>query len=250
MSIRDPGTFVIDQANIIDSARRQQIEGWLRELEQKTTAQVKLLTVPTTDGEDVFQFAFRHAEQWKLGRAGKDNGALAVVAMKEREFRLLTGYGLEGALPDSWIGQLTREVIVPNFRAGRYSDGLYNAMVAVANRVADDAKVQLTGIPQYRLARPGNSIRPGVIGGFGTIWLILMLILILFGRGRRRRLRWGGSLGDTIFWGSVLNNMGRGGQSSSGWGRGFGGGFSRGGGFGGSFGGGGRFGGGGGGGRW
>ena len=248
INISDPGTFVIDKANIISDQVERQLEGWLRELEQKTTAQIKLLTVPTTDGEDPFTFALRHAERWKLGRKGKDNGALAVVALKEREFKLLTGYGLEPTLPDSWIGQLTREVIVPNFRAGKYSEGLYNAMVAVANRVADEANVQLTGIPEYRIMRPKNRVQPGGICGLGIFPFIIIILLLT--RRRRHHRRWGGGLGEAIFWGSVLNNLGRGGRG--GWGGGgFGGGFGGGGGgFGGSFGGGGRFGGGGGGGRW
>ncbi len=242
VSVPDPGTFVVDKAGIIDAGVEQQMEGWLRELEQKTTAQVKVLTVPTNDGEDMFDFAQRHAERWKLGRKGKDNGALVVVAVKEREFRVQTGYGLEPMLPDSWCGQLHREVIVPNFRAGKYSDGLFNAVTAIANKVADASNVQLTGIPQYRLAP-----RKAVPRGFWGFPFPLIIILILLMRRRRRHYgRWGGGLGDAVFWGSVLNNMGR--SSRGGWSSGgFGGG---GGGFGGSFGGGGRFGGGGGGGRW
>lgn len=245
INVTDPGTFVVDKAGIIDASFEQQIEGWLRELEQKTTAQIKLLTVQTTDGEDVFGFGMRHAERWKLGRAGKDNGALVVIALNEREFRVLTGYGLEPTLPDSWCGQLTREVVIPAFRAGNYSQGAFNAMTAIANRVADASNVQLTGIPQYRFA-PKPKRR---VGGLGVIPIIIIILLLTRGRRGRHRRRWGGGLGEAIFWGSVFNNMSRGGRS---WGGGgFGGGFGGGGGgFGGSFGGGGRFGGGGGGGRW
>ena len=84
VSIPDPGSFVVDTAGIIDASVEQQLEGWLRELEQKTTAQVKVLTVRTTEGEDIFSFAQRHAESWKLGRKGKDTGALIALALTER----------------------------------------------------------------------------------------------------------------------------------------------------------------------
>lgn len=243
INVADPGTFVIDKAGIIDASYEQQIEGWLRELEQKTTAQVKLLIVPTTDGEDVFSFGMRHAERWKLGRAGKDNGALVVIAMQEREFRVLTGYGLEPTLPDSWCGQLTRDVVIPRFRAGDYSQGAYYAMTAIANKVADASNIQLTGIPQYRLT-PKSRPAAGVLG-----IIPIIIVILLLSRRRRRYRSWGGKLGDAIFWGSVFKNMSSGSRTwSSG---GLGGGFGRSsGGFGGSFGGGGRFGGGGGGGRW
>jgi uncharacterized protein len=102
VTVRDPGTFVVEQ----------RLEGWLRELEQKTTAQVKVLTVDSLDGEDVFAFAQRHAELWKLGRKGKDNGVLLVVVPKKAgqqgEIRIHTGYGEEGTVPDSWCGSLAR----------------------------------------------------------------------------------------------------------------------------------------------
>jgi len=244
INIADPGTFVVDRADIIDASVERNLENWLRELEQKSTAQVKVLTVPTIEGEDVFGFSQRHAEAWKLGRKGKDNGALVVVALKEREFRIQTGYGLEPTLPDSWCGSLHREVIIPSFRAGKYSDGLNNAVMAIANRVADASNVQLTGIPSYRHAPRRVGVPRGV---WGIPLPVIIILILLLTRRRRHRRRWGGGLGDAIFWGSVLNNLGRGGRS---WGGGgFGGGFG-GGGFGGSFGGGGRFGGGGGGGRW
>jgi len=81
-----------------------------------------------------------------------------------------------------------------------------------------------------------------------STFFVLMIVLIVISRRNRGYRRWGGGLGEAIFWGSVIRNLTRGGGRSS-WGGGFGSGFG-GGGFGGSFGRGGRFGGGGGGGSW
>ena len=114
--VPDPGTYVVDSAGIIDPGTERQLEGWLRELEQKTTAQVKVLTVDSTQGEPFFSFVHRHAEAWKLGRKGQDNGALIALALKERKVRIHTGYGLEGALPDSWAGSASRAVASQFFR--------------------------------------------------------------------------------------------------------------------------------------
>ena len=147
VTVKDPGRYVVDTAGLIDAASERRMEGWLRELEQKTTAQVKVLTVPTTGGEDFFGFVQRHAEAWKLGRKGKDNGALIALTVKERRVRIHTGYGLEGVLPDSWAGTASRRVAADFFRAGKYAQGLMALTVATANRVADAARVKLTGAP-------------------------------------------------------------------------------------------------------
>ncbi len=153
VTVPDPGTYVVDRAGVIDASTKARMESWLGELEQKTTAQVKVLTVQTSDGEDAFTFGMRHAELWKLGKKGKDNGVLIVLALEEREDHILTGYGVEHILPDGWCGSLRRKAMVPRFKKGQFGQGLYDATVAIANKIGDDANVSLTGIPQYRHQR-------------------------------------------------------------------------------------------------
>ena len=252
LTVPDPGSFVVDGAKLIDPAHEQQLELWLRELEQKTTAQVKVLTVPETPEEDVFSFAQRHAELWRLGQKGEDNGALIVVVPKsDRQsgaVRVQTGYGLEGALPDSWIGTLARDIVKRHLRAGRYSEGIYEFTAAVAHTVAQAANTELTGM--IDTPRPANPQGGAICAG---LMPLVILILIASSMGRRRgknRRTWGGvDPWSTIILGQMLGRSLGGGRRWSGGGSG---GFGRGlgGGFGGSFGGGGRFGGGGGGASW
>jgi uncharacterized protein len=186
------------------------------------------------------------------------------VALKERQARIHTGYGLESVMPDSWCGSLWRAARDEHFKAGRYSAGILQLAVGAANRIADQANVTLTGIPQYRhrtaaapqhprgyrRARPG-----GFLCGGGLLPLIVFMI-ILSSMSRRRRYygRWGGGgLLPGLLMGGMLGGMLGGGRGSHWGGGGFGGGFG-GGGFGGGFGGGGfgggMSGGGGGGGGW
>ena len=250
VTVPDPGTFVVDRADIIDAGVERRLEGWLVELAAKTGSQVKVLTVTTTEGEDWFGFVQRHADLWKLGRKGKDDGVLIAVKPKsgpeKGEIRIHPGYGLEGALPDSWCGSLSRAIVDKYLRAGRYSDGIYDLTIRVANRVADEAKVTLAGIPDYRyqVGRPR-----GVICGGGLVPLVIMFIVFssMSRRNRHRRSWGGGGLLHGLLWAGIFGSMMGGGRRSS-WGS-FGG-FGGGGFGGGSFGGGGGFGGAGGGASW
>ncbi|MEX5487026.1 TPM domain-containing protein [Proteus mirabilis] len=45
--------------------------------------------------ETIESFAFRVFNQWKIGRKGKDNGLLLVVAINDRNVRFEVGYGYE-----------------------------------------------------------------------------------------------------------------------------------------------------------
>jgi uncharacterized protein len=242
VTVADTGAYVVDRAEIVPEATETNLANWLRELEQKTTAQVKVLTVKTTDGEDFFGFAQRHFDLWKLGQKGKDNGALIVLAIEERQVRIHTGYGLEGALPDSWCGTLSRQIASQYFKRGAYGAGIERMTIAVVNKVADEYGVQIRGVPAFRVQDKRGGDAMSVVCIFVLVALVLMAVLGSSNRRNRgRRGGWFFPMGPSVFGGSG------GGGFGGGIGRGFGGG---GGGFGGSFGGGGRSGGGGGGAGW
>ncbi|MFQ5463684.1 MAG: TPM domain-containing protein [Phycisphaerae bacterium] len=252
-----PTHFVADHANVIDAATEQSIAGWLAELRQKTGAFVLVVTVPTTDDEDFFGFVQRHFDLWKPGQAGKGDGALILVAMKERQARIHTGYGLESIMPDAWCGSLWRSVRSKYFKKKRYSAGIERMAVSVANKIADAHNVTLAGIPAYRHAG-GASRKQGTVACAGLVPMLILFMVIFGGRRSRCYGTWGGgNLLTGMILGSVLSRS-LGGHRRSGWGGGFGGGFGGGGfggggfgggGFGGGFGG-GMSGGGGGGGGW
>jgi uncharacterized protein len=250
VDIQDPGTFVVDRAGVLDAGTREKLENLLKQLEQKTTTQIKLLTVPSLEGEDIFTFSQRHADRWKLGQKGKDNGALVVFALKDRRVRIHTYYGLEGTLPDSWIGTLSRQIAQEYFRPGNYSQGLDQMVRSVVQRVADEEGVKLDDAPPPRFMpprAPAVNLENYFLCAFVLLFIVIPALFTLL-RGRRRRGRrrgywdWGGVFAPpTGNWGPWSSRGG--GFGSGGFGGGFGGG-------GGSFGGGGRSGGGGGGASW
>jgi uncharacterized protein len=259
VTVRDPGTFVVDKAKVIDSGTKARMERMLAELEQRTTAQVKVLTVPTTGGESVFDFAQRHATAWKLGQQKKDNGVLIVLAMKEHDIWIHVGYGLEPILPDSWCGTESRDIAKRYFKSGQFSQGMDELTGTVAARIAEASNVSLPDHPAAA-PMPGRSGPAPVVvrhasgggGGCCCVGLVVLIILLsILGRGARYNR---GSHGWFWFLLGMLLSPSHSRRSDWG-GRGFGGGFGSGfggGGFGGGghFGGGGSFGGGGGGAKW
>ena len=226
-----PRDYVVDLAGIMSENAKVRLNGYLQELEQKTTTQFVVLTVTSLEGEPIEQFSIDLAHnRWKLGQKGKDNGVLLVVALKDRKYRFEIGYGLEGVLPDSFVGTVGREYLVPYFRKGDYSDGIFAAAVAVSSRIASSRGVKITGMPELRNAYAQG---PGKGGLAGTILTLLFLVgaVILFIKNPRLFL--------LLLFASSMGGR-RGGWGGGGFGGGgFGGGGSFGGGGGGGFGGGG-----------
>ncbi|MDD1750490.1 MAG: TPM domain-containing protein [Methanothrix sp.] len=227
---QQPLNHVVDLAGIIDDGSEAQLDGYLTELEQKTTAQFIVLTVTSLEGESLEDFSLATAhDKWKLGQKGKDNGILLVVALNDKKYRFETGYGLEGILPDSLTGSIGREYLVPNFRKGDYSTGITAAALAVANVIASANGVEITGMPKLQVRTYSDrSQRGGGLAGKVLTLLFFICAVILFIRYPRLFLL-------LLF----ASSMGGGRRDGWGGGGGFGGGGSFGGGGGGGFGGGG-----------
>ena len=227
-----PRDYVVDLAGVVDRGIANSLNGYLQELERKTSVQMLVLTVDSTAGVPIEDFSLRVAEKWKLGQAKQDNGVLFVVAIKDRAYRIDAGYGVEHVLTDQFCGRVGREVLVPHFRKGNYGLGALDATLTLATRVANAKGVKITGMPARPLrSRSGSWLR-------GLVPLIIIAVFVLSSIARRRQYgRHGGYYGGggILPWLFIFGSMG-GGRSYGG--GSFGGGFG-GGGFGGSFGGGG-----------
>ena len=243
VNLPKPSHYVEDRANVVNADHERALNGILQELEQKTGAQYIVLTVETTGGVPIAQFSVELAhDQWKLGQKDKDNGMLFVLASADRKYWFTPGYGLEGFLSDQYLGRLGREVLVPYLRAGQTSRGIYEANLRVVQRIATEAGVTLSGMPDLPRAPaprgPARGRRTGLpccsllffmlifvaLGGRGMGWWFF-LPMMFGGFGRHGGYGRSGSYGGGSFGGS----FGGFGGSFGGFGGGGGGGFSGGG---------------------
>ncbi len=173
------------------------------------------------------------------------------MAVNDRKYFTQVSDHLEGDLPDGLVGQIQRERLVPQFRKGNYSQGIYDTVQAYIATLAAKRGFSIEGIDQsyaYRGDRKSTGPRSGgTEGSFGACCVIILIIFVIILVLSSLKRGGGGGCLNMLLLGSLLNTGSRGG-SSSGWG---GGGFGGGGGGGfGGFGGGGSFGGGGAGGSW
>ncbi|MGA2457487.1 MAG: TPM domain-containing protein [Terriglobales bacterium] len=242
--------YVNDFAGVLDAATQARLNDLCRQVDQKAQAQIAVVTVKSTDGEDVFNYAVALYQKWGIGAKGKDRGVLILLATEDRKFGASVGYGLEPILPDGKIGGFRREA-VPYLTSGNYAAGLSLMTSAIADVIAKDAGVTLDNQPQ--LAAPRQRSAPS--GGISPILIVLLIIFVvipilraIFRGGGPGRGSGGSGFWSGLLWGMLFSNMGggRGGFGGGGFGGGFGGG-GGGGGFGGfgggSTGGGGSFGG-------
>jgi uncharacterized protein len=242
-----PTGYVTDLANVLSPQTRDQLTALCTEVDQKAHAQIAVVTVPTTNGQPIFDYTLNLATKWGIGPKQSSRGVLILFAVNDHKYFTQVGYGLEPILPDGKVGGFGREA-VPILREGNYNAALLLMTRRVADVIAQDAGVTLSGVPPEQ-RRGAQEERP--LSGFGTVILLLVIfgfIALIMKRGGPSGR--GGGGGGSAWWIAPLigSTLGRGGWGGGGFGGSGGGGGGGGGGFGGF--GGGSFGGGGAGGDW
>jgi uncharacterized protein len=216
---------VNDFARVVDTTSAAEIDRLSRALQAASGDVVVVATVPTVEPyADINEYAVKLFENHGrgLGVKGKDNGVLILLAMKERRVRIEVGYGLEQWITDGYAGSTSREVMTPEFRAGRFGAGLRAGTEQVVARIAQARNISIQGLRAPRVAvHPTRTPIPVSLPFI--IFIVLLIISRLGGGPGGRRRFWGG--GGWSGWSSGVGPFGGG----------FGGG--RGGGFGGGFGG-------------
>lgn len=151
-----PQGRVNDFAGVISQEYKEKIAALISELEVATSAEIAVVTQKSIAPYDEFQYAQMIFDQWGIGQKGKDNGVLVLVAVEERAWRIHTGYGMEGVLPDSVCTRIGREDMVPYLKNNDYSQGLYAGVAGIARAVSMDAGISLSTLKGVQLTPPEN----------------------------------------------------------------------------------------------
>ena len=128
---------VDDRANLLTPTAEARIAAELAQLEERTTDQVQVVTVPSLNGRSIEDISLETARAEGLGVRGKDNGVLLLVAPKEKQLRIETGRGIAGVLTDAEAAKIIRAVL-PDFRAGNSEQGVESTVKAIDKELSAD----------------------------------------------------------------------------------------------------------------
>jgi uncharacterized protein len=225
---------VVDAANILPDAEEVSLTQKLAALEQASSRQLVVATVPDLQGYPIEDYGYQLGRKWGIGQKEANNGVILLVAPNDRKVRIEVGYGLEPIVTDALSSVIINRQILPAFKAGDYPGGIRagaDALIEQLGAPPEQAEQRALAASRERQASAssggeGGSIFPLIF--WGLVFLFVILPMLRGGRRGRRYRRGGG----VFIWGP---GFGGGGSSWGGGGGGFGG-FSGGGG---SFGGGG-----------
>ena len=122
-------TNVCNPDGLLSAAATDSLNHLAARMQQSTGVQLAIAIVSNFNKDQRnFDFATNLFRKWGVGGAHSNNGLLLFITVDRKQYRFITGYGLEGVLPDGMLAVVGRKFLVPAFRAGDYSTGTVSAI--------------------------------------------------------------------------------------------------------------------------
>ncbi len=142
-----PTGFVNDFASMFSAVQKTALESKLSEFQKQSTNEIAVVTIKSLGGDTIENYAVKLFAEWGIGKKGKDNGALLLIALDDRQMRIEVGYGLEPYLTDAESFHIIHDILTPAFQKSNFYDGVNQAVdrmeavtsgeVAPASKTAD-----------------------------------------------------------------------------------------------------------------
>ncbi|MBI2889653.1 MAG: TPM domain-containing protein, partial [Nitrospirae bacterium] len=211
--------YITDEAQVVPDPLEQELNALLRRLQERTGAQIAVVTVKTTGGIPAADYAVEFGHRWGVGSKEKDNGVVFLTAVDDREMFIATGYGVEGILPDGKVGRIRDEEVIPSFRNGDVAGGIAGGTLALAREIAAAEGIALEELGAASPRAQSGRRRPPQLPIMGILpFLLLFVVLPLLFRRRRRF----GFFPPLLLGGGMRGPWFGGGFSGGGFGGGFG----------------------------
>ncbi len=119
-----PENYITDNASVLNSEQISQLNRKLRNFEDSTSNQLFVYIALSLNDRDIETLSQEIFHKWKIGQQNKNNGILLTVFINDHKFRIQTGYGMEGALPDLLTKRIQDEFMRPRFKESKYYEGI------------------------------------------------------------------------------------------------------------------------------
>lgn len=174
--------FTSNPDGILSQAAVARIDSICYDLRHRGIAQTAVVAVAEIDSDDVFEFAYELFTKWGVG--SKSNSGIGILLVEEaREIRFVTGYGVEGVLPDAICKRIQTQYMLPYFRSGDYSSGMVAGVEAIRS-VLNGSELDVGGNDDY-IASEEEPVF-GIIAFFALMMIGGMVILYLAIRASQR----------------------------------------------------------------
>ncbi len=178
--------YVSDSAMMLSSAEELLMERTLHDYEVQTSAEIAVVTVQTTHGQDIHRWATNLGNEWGVGKADRDNGVVIAIALADRRFAIAVGEGLEFFLSDSQSKKLLEKHLPGAFKERDYARGINNLLADVTDSIGHASEQERLGIMRAfktraaEESRARSQKRKNMVKGVGFVSFLIALLTAIF----------------------------------------------------------------------
>ncbi len=163
-----PASWVSDEAHILSSAARQQLDEVAGRLHASRGIELAVVTVDDVRGAPK-QFATELFNAWGIGSAQSNNGVLVLLVRDRRRLEIETGRGIEAALTADWLATMEARVMVPRFKAGDFAGGLIGGVQAIEEHIRHAPAESTSTAPRGEYRTDERTVEGEGSAGIGEI---------------------------------------------------------------------------------
>ena len=178
--LQDRTRYVSNPDHVLSDRAVHMMDTTLFALERQTGVQVMVVAVKDFDGGDCMEFAYQLGVKHGVGQKGKDNGLVVFLSTEHRCIRFMTGYGLEGDLPDAVCKQIQVRYMNRFFKDNRWDEGMVAGIQAI--------RQQLDGTGEPLVDKGPSDDDEMWIVGFTILGILLIVGTSTAVNARRSRL--------------------------------------------------------------
>lgn len=165
---------VVDEAHLLNPADEQALTAELKALEEKSSDQVVVVTLPSLQGYSIEDYGYQLGRHWGIGTKQLSNGVLLIIAPNERKVRIEVGRGLEPVLTDALSKIVIENAILPRFRSGDFTGGIKDGVGDITKVLTGDA----AEVEQRAKARQVHTRDPDMDWTMVVFWTVILLWFI------------------------------------------------------------------------
>lgn len=163
--LQDKRFYVTDPSGILSASATDSVNTICSLLERQTGIEVAVVMLSSIGGNSPFDFGYQLFRKWGVGKKKNNNGLLVLFVADQHAIRFVTGYGIEGYLPDALCKRIQQRYMIPAFRQGDYSAGMVQGMTAVYQTLKDSMKQ--------------DSSNEGKISPWNYVFLVVAILLFI-----------------------------------------------------------------------
>jgi uncharacterized protein len=189
-----PINYVTDQAGVLGPDEEYRLNAILKAFEDSSSIQLFVYTQNSLNGSTMADLCQEIFHAWKIGNKKTNNGVLIGIFVQDHKFRIHTGYGMEGVLPDLLTKRIQDETMRPYFKEGNYFMGIIEGVNKLMYYSKHEFKPETSVKKEF-----GLNWRNVLFGYVLNIPLLIIFLYLLFKKENEEKTSSAGKIVLAIF---------------------------------------------------